>query len=274
MNPKTKQLLDAFCARPFTSLLLLGPAERGTEYCLKYIQETLLDADTRNNLIRIEPQLPKALSVEQIRDLKTSLATKSNRKGNTVTRIVYVSGFHTATVEAQNALLKVLEEPTEATVIILQADERESILQTIQSRCHIIPVLPLTKEQVLQEIITSNRQEHELQKILSLSGGDALTVRQMLSDNEEINIRVDKAKQFLSLSVFDRLLEQKEYESNASILELLASLNLVAQAGFHLSDKKQIDRWKNVLVELREIEDLCRKNVLPKIVYMRLCSSL
>ncbi len=129
MNPKTKQLLDAFCARPFTSLLLLGPAERGTEYCLKYIQETLLDADTRNNLIRIEPQLPKALSVEQIRDLKTSLATKSNRKGNTVTRIVYVSGFHTATVEAQNALLKVLEEPTEATVIILQADERESILQ-------------------------------------------------------------------------------------------------------------------------------------------------
>lgn len=42
------------------------------------------------------------------------------------------------TNEAQNAMLKILEEPPEQTLLILSADTKESFLPTILSRCKVI----------------------------------------------------------------------------------------------------------------------------------------
>lgn len=53
-------------------------------------------------------------------------------------RAVIIRRAHTMTVEAQNALLKTLEEPPQEAIIILETDHPETLLPTILSRCHTI----------------------------------------------------------------------------------------------------------------------------------------
>jgi len=53
-------------------------------------------------------------------------------------KMVIIKKLNTATNEAQNALLKVIEEPPANTCIMLVASTKEQILPTILSRCKIV----------------------------------------------------------------------------------------------------------------------------------------
>ena len=58
------------------------------------------------------------------------------------------------TIEAQNALLKTLEEPPEYAIIILITSNKESLLDTIKSRCEIIKFLPISIVDLNNYLIT------------------------------------------------------------------------------------------------------------------------
>jgi DNA polymerase-3 subunit delta' len=74
------------------------------------------------------------IKIEQIRDLKQKLGLKP-AVGTKKATIIYAAKNLTA--EAQNALLKTLEEPPEDTVIILCTPNENLLLPTIVSRCEI-----------------------------------------------------------------------------------------------------------------------------------------
>lgn len=75
---------------------------------------------------------------EMIEGLQGELAQKSYG-GNY--RAVIIADADTMTVRAQNRLLKTLEEPFSGTVIILLAENLESLIPTIRSRCIIYRLL-------------------------------------------------------------------------------------------------------------------------------------
>ncbi len=54
------------------------------------------------------------------------------------TKACIISDAHNLTIEAQNALLKILEEPPNNTIIVLTAENKEVLLPTILSRCKVI----------------------------------------------------------------------------------------------------------------------------------------
>ncbi|MBN2383881.1 hypothetical protein JXQ70_13480 [bacterium] len=58
-------------------------------------------------------------------------------------RVFILDGADTMTTEAQNALLKTLEEPPYATVIILITAKRNILLPTVKSRCRMLMFTPL-----------------------------------------------------------------------------------------------------------------------------------
>lgn len=51
-------------------------------------------------------------------------------------KVFLLSGMDTATVQAQNKMLKLLEEPPASSIFLLNAVNEESVLRTIVSRCH------------------------------------------------------------------------------------------------------------------------------------------
>lgn len=73
----------------------------------------------------------QSIVVAQIEELQEKLSFKSFGDR----RVAVISEAHLMNPQAQNKLLKTLEEPADGTVLILLADSRENLLPTILSRC-------------------------------------------------------------------------------------------------------------------------------------------
>ena len=69
--------------------------------------------------------------------------------GEAPCRVCVLCGAENMTDQAQNALLKILEEPPEHTVFILTAENRAMLLPTILSRVQTIRLEPLTPVEIL-----------------------------------------------------------------------------------------------------------------------------
>ncbi|HBO34468.1 MAG TPA: hypothetical protein DD636_07010 [Anaerolineaceae bacterium] len=81
----------------------------------------------------------KDLKIDQIREMQQTLALAPYQSPY---RIVLIPDFQHATIGASNALLKSLEEPPSKALLILTADAKESLLETIASRCEVLRLRP------------------------------------------------------------------------------------------------------------------------------------
>lgn len=81
------------------------------------------------------------IKIEQVRALKKALAFPPLEARQ---RVTLLEDVHTMRREAANSLLKLLEEPPPANLLLLVADEAEPLLPTIVSRCQVIPFAPLS----------------------------------------------------------------------------------------------------------------------------------
>ncbi len=87
----------------------------------------------------------ETIKIEQIREITSKVIEApiiSNRK------VYIINDCDKMTVEAQNCLLKTLEEPPEFAVMILISANENTILNTIKSRCMTIKFGPISKEEL------------------------------------------------------------------------------------------------------------------------------
>ncbi len=76
-----------------------------------------------------------SIGIEQIRNLSHSLSLKPY---NSTSKAAIIHPGELLTIEAQNALLKALEEASEETLLILTAPGIDFLLPTVVSRCQIV----------------------------------------------------------------------------------------------------------------------------------------
>lgn len=78
---------------------------------------------------------PKTFSVDEVRDM---IADVSIRPFSSDRKIYIVPDAHLMRSEAQNALLKTLEEPPEYVVLLLLTGSADAMLETVRSRCQLL----------------------------------------------------------------------------------------------------------------------------------------
>ncbi|HWY79242.1 MAG TPA: hypothetical protein VNW29_02700 [Candidatus Sulfotelmatobacter sp.] len=132
---------------------------------------TLLERDTTKSALSI--------GIETIKSLQKNIFLKPI--GNT-SKIVHIEDAHLLTPEAQNALLKVLEEPPANTYIFLCTETTEALLPTILSRCQIIQL-----EEKQKEISEKTREEitHFITTLPNLSIGERLKYAEQLAKDKD-----------------------------------------------------------------------------------------
>lgn len=81
----------------------------------------------------VEPTDKPSIGIEQIRNQLKKLSLSNSRQNSQ--RFVLIQPAEMLTTEAQNALLKTLEEPPERTVIVLGVNQASRLLETVRSRC-------------------------------------------------------------------------------------------------------------------------------------------
>jgi DNA polymerase-3 subunit delta' len=85
----------------------------------------------------------QTIKVDQVRNLQHSLSLAPYAAKY---RVALLCDFQQANANAQNALLKTLEEAPRQVILLLTADSAENLLPTIASRCEILRLRPVSVE--------------------------------------------------------------------------------------------------------------------------------
>ena len=111
-----------------------------------------------------------AIKVEQIRGLVPFFSHKSATGG---WRVAIIDSLDDVNVQGANAMLKIVEEPPEKTVILLLATNAGAVLPTIRSRCRHLTFDPLSlpdQMTILQRFLPE-ADDDALQALAQFSGG-------------------------------------------------------------------------------------------------------
>jgi hypothetical protein len=126
-----------------------------------------------------------SIGIERIKQLQQTLYLKPIRSH---IKACIIHDAQLLTPEAQNAMLKLLEEPPQHTILILTSDSREALLPTVLSRCLLITLH--TGHRFSSE--KRNELLDSVLKLATLSTGEKLKLAELLSKNKE------EAKQWIS----------------------------------------------------------------------------
>jgi len=143
----------------------------------------------------------KDIVVDQVRDLvdhRLALARSEGRR-----RFVIIDPADAMNPQAQNALLKTLEEPPAETTLVLVAGSPDALLPTIRSRCLRITFRPVPDELLLARLSAAGRTPEEARLAVALAGGSL--GRALALDPEELEALREAVRAALALRADDAL---------------------------------------------------------------------
>lgn len=154
-------------AKEFAKMILCNGEDTENKPC--NICKSCIEFDSDNNpdFFLIEPD-GNSIKINQIRQMQKSVLEKPIES----TKKVYIiDNCHLMTKEAQNCMLKTLEEPQEYIVIILITANENTILPTVKSRCTKIYFKELDDSELFKYI--GNKYEGVLleKDLIKLCGG-------------------------------------------------------------------------------------------------------
>ena len=201
-------------AKEFAKMILCLGEEKYCNSC-----KSCLEFDTNNNpdFTLIKPD-GASIKIEQIRQLQRKIIEApiiSNKK------VYIIDNADLMTKEAQNCLLKTLEEPPEFVTIILIGSKESEFLSTIKSRCMIIHFKKIEDEKLKEYIektygITVNQNMLE---IFQGSIGKAIQLKDKIDDYAKIEniIKNLQIKDIIDIINMSEIL----YKSKEEIFEIL-----------------------------------------------------
>ncbi|WP_288222456.1 DNA polymerase III subunit delta' [uncultured Clostridium sp.] len=148
-------------------------------------------------------------------------------------KVIIIYDGNKLTVQAQNALLKTIEEPPNGVYIILLCESLELILDTIKSRCQIYKLSPLTKGEIrtyLSNMNSDDFSEEEVNAAIAFSEGVPGKAEAFLRDSSLKDLR-NTLVEFLFLITKSSSIELLDFETKIvvfkdkkeDILNILAS---------------------------------------------------
>lgn len=184
-----------------------GGSDKIQEYLLKFFTDEKIDILDRDINV-----FEKSVGIKDVREIAKRIYLKPIKSP---TKAVVINAEAGLTAESQNALLKILEEPPNNTVIILTISDKNSLLPTVLSRCKIIELKDNNAK-------LSKEKNSEYQSILmSLSEQG---VGEKLKLAQDIGKTRDEASMFLEgmiLVTREKLIRESDKNKASEYLDLL-----------------------------------------------------
>jgi DNA polymerase-3 subunit delta' len=187
----------ALAERLMASLLCQAPT--ASNACGECKSCLLLRAGSHPDNYVLEPEeADKAIKVDQVRDLVSFVVQTSQMGGR---KVVLIEPVESMNINAANALLKSLEEPSGDTVLLLVSHQPSRLLPTIKSRC-VQQACPLPSEamslQWLGKALPESSDEERVE-LLTLAAGSPLAAVSLQAQGvrEQRALVVDGVKKLL-----------------------------------------------------------------------------
>lgn len=145
-------------AKEFAKMILCS-MEEGQGACDKCKSCLMFNDDNHSDYYELNKEKTESIKIDEIREMQAKILEKpitSERK------VYIINNAENMTKEAQNCLLKTLEEPPDFVTIILVVGNENNILTTIKSRCSKVIFTEEDKEELTEE---EKKRYDELEKI-------------------------------------------------------------------------------------------------------------
>jgi len=269
----TRQNLTLFFESNNHALLLVGPLGSGKKSLLEAVANKL-GAVRQEQRLYIEADGP-SISINQARNIKSILSLRP-LEGSVLT--VMIPECEKLTTEAQNALLKQLEEPPENIYFLLSTHDKSALLPTVLSRVNVVSLNRVATSEITNFFEAQKLDSSAIRSSLGLSGGNiGLAQRLLNGEAEDYKSIIAEAKQILSANLCDRLqLIEGLTKDKLKLRETLNALERLLYAGFNSAREKRtnVDTWARKLKAVEESLEALTNNVSARLVCVRLMLQL
>lgn len=285
LHPATERNLRLFIRNTPHSLLLIGPTGIGKTSIARYFTAELLAADIPKVLVHpyvkfVTPGNTRSISIDAVRELQGFLSLKVPGSSQRVARVAIIEDAHLLTAEAQNALLKTLEEPPLDTVIILTATSTEALLPTIQSRVQVLQLQPPPLDNLRAYLTRSGYSAEEVNKAVLISGGLPGLTNTIVSAEEThpLYAATEQARHVLRATTYERLRMvdglSKQKELCLDVLFILGQMSRMALLKGAGAQRATEARWKQIMKASYRADNQLRHNANTKLVLTNLMLEL
>lgn len=282
LHPVTRRQLEDFNGAPAHAILLTGSAGSGKSTLAVRLSETAIGlpdnglSDYPYKMI-VTAGDGKSIGIEAVRDIEHFLSLKvpDGQKAAAHNRAIIIEDAHLLTTEAQNALLKTLEEPPRGTFIILTAASGQALLPTIRSRAQSIAVKPPGRGAVESHFQTHGFEDAAIKQAYAVSGGLPGLMQALLAQTDHpLTQATQYARQILSQPPYGRLLIVDELSKQRQLaLDTTRILQQMASVSLRTATGRTADKWQAVLTAAYETSEALTASAQPKLALTNLMLS-
>jgi DNA polymerase-3 subunit delta' len=188
-------------------------------------------------------KLKRELIIDQARELKARLSQGALLAS---WKVAVIEEAELLNINSANSLLKLLEEPSAKTVIILLVSDLGMVPKTVVSRCQTLNFLPVPTVEIKEFLLSKKVGEDKAEKISHLALNKPGTAVELADDGEKFSETIDDAKKFFEvffcdlagrLKLLDSLIDwQKDESLNIMKLNVFLDRWLLALRDFILAD--------------------------------------
>jgi replication-associated recombination protein RarA len=283
IHDKTAAQLDKLATKPPHALLIVAPEGAGKRAVAIALIAQLLNTTEAKlvntaELLTVTPDKDEAFGIDSVRTAQHFMTRKiSQSESRVVQRIAFLPDAHNMTREAQNALLKLLEEPPAGSMLILTATSEQAMLPTIISRCQVLKLQKPTNEQLTQALTAVGYDGSAIELAVRISDGWPSLALAMLDPKAEhpFATATEQARGLLQQTTFERL---SSVDALAKKRELCNDLCYILQQMAHIAlqtaSEKTLDRWQRVLTASYACQQALGARVNAKLAMTQLMLSL
>lgn len=190
------------CAKLFAATLVCKKTEAAP--CGNCNACIMAQADSHPDIFVLTPADGKRnISVDQVREIVSDAYTKPYESEKKVYIITYGDDMNE---QAQNAFLKVLEEPPQYAVFIVLAENNESLLATIRSRCTKVKFNPVG-DNLIREYVRKNYPDdtEKIDFLVQYAGGVVGEIEKILNTENFVPLREESLDRLWALISPDML---------------------------------------------------------------------
>lgn len=199
------------CTEKRASEVLGRPVVEACRNCISCKQT---EGNNHPDIIFVEHEKPNLITVEEIR--KQVVSTAEILPYSSEHKIYIIKDAEKMNEQAQNALLKTIEEPPAYVIIFLLSANKGKLLETIKSRCVELDVRPVDKEVV----------KNFLKEKYEVSDYVATYAAEFSAGNIGKAIRFAVEDDFLEMKrIVIHIMQRLDVDSEAALVEDISHLN-------------------------------------------------
>ncbi len=195
--------------------------------------ETLIENGNFSDCVFL-PEKGKKFTVETAEILSEEAALRPVEGAE---KLFVLSDFSEATPQAQNKLLKILEEPPEGVYFLLCASNESAVLPTVRSRTEKLQIPPFSIENIVAFLKRNYPNSPRFEEVAALSGGYPAKAEQLLSGNVLTEL-TSAAFALVSAPEFSLPALIKKYGESGYKKELLSLLRMIYRDALFLKTGK------------------------------------